>query len=57
MITNGILGFKSDEHIIFYPIISKSEIEIARILHVMMDLKKQTIRKPITDMIRCGRAS
>jgi hypothetical protein len=23
----------------------------------MMDLKKQTIRKPITDMIRCGRAS
>jgi toxin ParE1/3/4 len=41
IVTKGILGFKSGEHIIFYSIISKNEIEIARILHGMMDLKSR----------------
>lgn len=41
IITKGILGYKSGEHIIFYTIISKNEIEIARILHGMMDLKSK----------------
>ncbi|WP_432221297.1 type II toxin-antitoxin system RelE/ParE family toxin [Flavobacterium sp. TMP13] len=41
IITKGILGFKSGEHIIFYSIISKSEIEVERILHGMMDLKSR----------------
>lgn len=39
IVTEGILGYKSGEHIIFYTIISKNEIEVARILHGMMDLK------------------
>ena len=41
IVTKGILGFKSGEHIIFYSIISRNEIEIARILHGMMDLKSR----------------
>jgi len=41
IITAGILGFKSGEHIIFYSIISNSEIEVVRILHGMMDLKSK----------------
>lgn len=41
IITKGIFGFKSGEHIIFYIIISKNEIEIARILYGMMDLKSR----------------
>lgn len=41
LVTKGILGLKSGEHIIFYSIISKNEIEIARILHGMMDLKSK----------------
>ena len=41
IVTKGILGFKSGEHIIFYSSISKNEIEIARILHGMMDLKSR----------------
>ena len=41
IVTKGILGFKSGEHIIFYTTISKNEIEIARILHGMMDLKSR----------------
>ncbi len=39
IISKGILGYKSGEHIIFYTIISKNEIEVVRILHGMMDLK------------------
>lgn len=35
----NVLGFKCGEHIIFYRNISKSEIEIIRILHGRMDLK------------------
>lgn len=41
IVTKGILGFKSGEHIIFYSIIAKNEIEIIRILHGMMDLKSK----------------
>ena len=41
IVTKGILGFKSGEHIIFCTIISKNEIEIARILHGTMDLKSR----------------
>ncbi len=39
IISKGILGYKSGEHIIFYTIIPKNEIEVVRILHGMMDLK------------------
>jgi toxin ParE1/3/4 len=41
ILSKGILGFKTGEHIIFYCIISESEIEIVRILHGMMDLKSK----------------
>lgn len=41
IVTKGILGFKSEEHIIFYSIISKNEIEVIRILHGVMDLKNK----------------
>lgn len=41
IISKGILGCKSGEHIIFYTIISISEIEVERILHGMMDLKSR----------------
>ena len=41
VVTKGILGYKSGEHIIFYSIISENEIEVARILHGMMDLKSK----------------
>lgn len=37
----NILGYKCGEHIIFYQEISKNEIEIARVLHAMMDLKNK----------------
>jgi toxin ParE1/3/4 len=40
-ITQGLLGYKCGEHIIFYTVISKSEIEVVRILHGMMDLKSR----------------
>ncbi|MFT3796527.1 type II toxin-antitoxin system RelE/ParE family toxin [Flavobacterium sp.] len=36
-----ILGYKCGEHIIFYREISKNEIEVARVLHGMMDLKSK----------------
>lgn len=39
--TKGIFGYKCGEHIIFYSIVSKNEIEVARILHGMMDLKSK----------------
>lgn len=41
IISVGLLGYKSGEHIIFYSILSKNEIEIIRILHGRMDLKSQ----------------
>jgi toxin ParE1/3/4 len=39
VVEQNILGYKLGEHLIFYNIISKKEIEIVRILHGMMDLK------------------
>lgn len=41
ILMKGILGYKAGEHIIFYTVISKNEIEVARILHVMIDLKSK----------------
>jgi toxin ParE1/3/4 len=37
----NILGYKCGEHIIFYQVMEKNEIEIARVLHGMMDLKNK----------------
>lgn len=39
VIEENVLGFKTGEHIIFYQIVSLKEIEVARILHRMMDMK------------------
>lgn len=41
IITKGILGYNAGEHIIFYSVISKNEIEVARTVHGMMDLKSK----------------
>ncbi len=41
IISLGVLGYKSGEHLIFYRIVSENEIEIIRILHGMMDLKSK----------------
>jgi toxin ParE1/3/4 len=38
-ITKDLLGFLASRHIIFYRVVSSSEIEITRILHESMDLK------------------
>src|SRR5262245_35082847 len=40
-ISKHLLGFKSGKHIIFYHLISEDEIEVVRILHERMDLKKR----------------
>jgi len=40
-LVNGLLGFKFGEHVIFYIVIDSQEIEIVRILHGKMDLKKK----------------
>ncbi|WP_298954553.1 type II toxin-antitoxin system RelE/ParE family toxin [uncultured Nonlabens sp.] len=40
-ISNQLLGFKSNRHIIFYRTLSESYIEITRILHERLDLKKR----------------
>ncbi len=39
IVTERLLGYKSNKHIIFYLVISNNEIEVIRILHEMMDLK------------------
>lgn len=41
VVHENILGFKSNQHIIFYTILSKNEVEIIRILHGSMDLKSK----------------
>lgn len=41
IVTKGILGFKSGEHLIFCSTVSGNEIEVIRILHGMMDLKSK----------------
>lgn len=38
---NGVFGFKSGEHIIFFIELNRDEIEIVRVLHGMMDLKNK----------------
>ena len=40
-VTEKLLGYKSNQHIIFYTILSNDEIEIIRILHGRMDLKSK----------------
>jgi toxin ParE1/3/4 len=40
-ISKHLLGLKSGKHIIFYNIISDTEIEVIRILHQRMDLKNR----------------
>ncbi len=39
IIAQALLGHRSNEHIIFYKVISIKEIEVVRILHGRMDLK------------------
>lgn len=43
-ITEGLLGFKTGRHIIFYKKINDDEVEIIRILHELMDLKNRVIK-------------
>ncbi|MGO3182981.1 MAG: type II toxin-antitoxin system RelE/ParE family toxin [Aequorivita sp.] len=40
-ISKNLLGLKLNRHIIFYRILSESNVEITRILHERMDLKKR----------------
>ena len=40
-ISKQILGFRVGKHIIFYRVMKAQEIEIVRILHGKMDLKKR----------------
>ncbi len=40
-ISNEILGFGIGKHIIFYRLLKSNEIEVVRILHGQMDLKKR----------------
>ena len=40
-INKNLLGLKSGKHIIFYKSISEDKIEVIRILHERMDLKKR----------------
>ena len=41
VVTEKLFGYKSNEHIIFYFILSSTEIEVIRILHGRMDLKNK----------------
>lgn len=40
-VRSELLGYRSNQHILFYRIISNEEIEIIRILHCRMDLKNK----------------
>ena len=40
-ISKNLLGLKSGKHIIFYQLITETEIEVIRILHERMDLKNK----------------
>ncbi len=42
-ITQNLLGIKVSRHIIFYRMISENYVEITRILHERMDLKKRIL--------------
>ena len=39
VVNDKLLGYKSNEHIIFYILLLNHEIEVIRILHGSMDLK------------------
>jgi toxin ParE1/3/4 len=41
IVSQNLLGYKCGEHIIFFQEIVKNEIEIARVLHGMMDFKSK----------------
>ena len=43
VITQNLFGIKTNRHIIFYRTITKNDIEITRILHERMDLKKRIL--------------
>lgn len=40
-ITQSLLGIKTNRHIIFYRILNENYVEITRILHERMDLKRR----------------
>jgi toxin ParE1/3/4 len=42
-ITQNLLGIKANRHIIFYRIANENGVEITRILHERMDLKKRIL--------------
>ena len=42
-IAQNLLGIKANRHIIFYRIINNNYVEITRILHERMDLKKRIL--------------
>ncbi len=42
-ISKQLLGMKANRHIIFYRTLNKSYVEITRILHERMDLKKRIV--------------
>ncbi len=42
-ITQNLLGIKTSRHIIFYRTINDNSVEITRILHERMDLKKRIL--------------
>lgn len=41
-ISKQLFGFKVNKHIIFYRTLNENHVEITRILHERMDLKKRT---------------
>lgn len=42
-VADNVFGLKTNHHIIFYRIVSETEIEIVRILHERMDLKNRIV--------------
>jgi len=38
-VERNVLGFKTGQHVIFYRVVTETEIEVVRILHGMMDIK------------------
>ena len=38
VVEKNILGFKTGQHVIFYRMVTETEIEVVRILHGMMDM-------------------
>jgi len=41
LINKDLFGYQSGQHLIFYRVLDSSKIEIIRILHSRMDLKKR----------------